>query len=222
MKKLSIILALAMTASTAFAGGLSKKYKNWDRSLQSYFLTAAERADWKKIQMDAEAETFIKQYVERRGPGFEKMVNERIAVADKYFSAGSTKGSETLRGKVVIVFGAPSAIDQSGGGSGKESADPNRAGIASLNGPGVSNSGVGGGPLSPSPRHVASPSVTFAYDAEHAPKAIGKPFKAEINVISSSYQEAADEADLNAKFEAVAQASIAKSPEGKEAPPPQP
>ena len=223
MRKTAILLALVMAAPAAFAAGLSKQYKNWDKTPESYFLTNVERDAWKKVRTDADAEKFIQEYKEKRGPQFEKMLAERVAPADKYFSSGSTKGSETLRGRVLIMFGPPSAIENSGGTKSKETADPNRAGINGGDaGIGMSNSGVGGSPLSPSPRHAAPPSMTFVYDAAHAPKAIGKPFKAEINVISSSYQEPADPADLNAKFEAVAQASIASAAETKEVPPPPP
>jgi len=220
MKKISIALALALAASAAFGSSLSKKYKNWDRSPQAYFLTASERADWKKVQTDADAEKFVHDYLERRGPGFEKMLSDRVTVADKYFSAGSTKGSETLRGKVVIVFGPPSSIEQEKGGGGKAGADPNRAGMTTD--VGVSSSGIGGSPTSPAPRHVAPPTFTFVYDAAHAPKAIGKAFQAEINVISSSYQEAANPSDLDAKFEAVAEASLHPDPAPAEAPAPAP
>ncbi|HKB72495.1 MAG TPA: GWxTD domain-containing protein [Thermoanaerobaculia bacterium] len=226
MKRTAILLALALTSSAAFAGGLSKQYKNWDRTPESYFLTNAERSQWKKVRTDADAEKFIQEYKEKRGPEFEKMLGERVAVADKYFSSGSTKGSETLRGKVIIVFGPPSAIEQGNGGSRGPGVDPNSQGLGGgdKGGGGLTMSSGGASPIGSAPAaptNVRVPTMTFRYDAEHAPKAIGKPFIAEVNMISPAYQEPTDAFELNAKFEAVAEASThpEPAPAPKEAPP---
>ena len=227
MKRTAVLLALAVAAApAAFAGGLSKQYKNWDRSPEAYFLTGAERSEWKKVKTDADAQNFILDYKSKRGPDFEKMLKERVAVADKYFSSGETKGSETLRGKVIIVFGPPSAIDQSKGGGGGLAVDPNSQGVAGGKSGGLTMSSGGASPIGSSPAaptNVRLPTMTFIYDAEHAPKAIGKAFKAEVNMVSSTYQEPADPDDLNAKFEAVAVASTHPEPPKeapKETPPP--
>src|SRR5579864_2111106 len=98
MRRISFFAVLLLAAPLALAGGLSKKYKNWDKSPEAYFLTSDERAQWKKIQTDADAQNFILDYKAKRGPEFEKLLAERVAAADKYLSAGETKGSETLRG----------------------------------------------------------------------------------------------------------------------------
>lgn len=220
MKRTAILLALVMAAPAAFAAGLSKQYKNWDRSPEAYFLTNAERAEWKKVKTDAEAQNFILDYKARRGPEFEKMLKDRVAVADKYFTSGETKGSETLRGKVIIVFGPPSGIDQAKGGGGGPGVDPNSQGVAGGKSGGLTMSSGGASPIGSAPAAQASvrvPTMTFIYDAEHAPKAIGKPFKAEVNMVSSTYQEPTNADDLNAKFEAVAEAST--HPEAAPKPP---
>ena len=221
MKRTAVLLAVALAAApAAFAAGLSKQYKNWDKTPEAYFLTSAERADWKKLTTDQAAQNFILDYKAKRGPDFEKMLSERVAVADKYFSSGETKGSETLRGKVIIVFGAPSGIDQSKGGNGGTGVDPNAQGVSGGKNGSISMSSGGASPIGSSPAapsRVSYPTMTFIYDAEHAPKAIGKPFKAEVNMISSTYQEPTNPDDLNAKFEAVAEASQHPEP-AKEAP----
>lgn len=209
MKKTAIFVAFALAASAAFAGGLSK-YKKWDATPEAYFMTKAERQEWKNVKTDADAEKFVEAYKAKRGPDFEKMVAERAAVADKYFSVGSTKGSETLRGKVIIVFGPPSGIDQSKGGAGGAMVDPNNQGVGGSKSGGLTMSSGGASPIGSAPAaqtRVNVPTMTFIYDAEHAPRAIGKPFKAELNMMTSTYQEPADPDDLNAKFEAVAEAS---------------
>lgn len=215
-KATAILVSVAAIASGAFADGLSKQYKKWDRTPEAYFLTNAERAEWKKVKTDQEAQNFILDYKSRRGPEWQKTLNERIAAADKYFSAGETKGSETLRGKIIIVFGPPSAIDQSGGkgkGGANEGTSP---ALQSLGGGGKGGSGDeslamssgGASPMGTSPRHADSPSMTFVYDAPALPKPIAKPFKVEVKMISSSYQETWDPKGLDEKFEAVARASI--------------
>lgn len=48
------------------------------------------------------------------------------------------------------------------------------------------------------------------YDAQAAPKAIGKLFEVEMKMISNSDQESWDPKGLEEKFEAVAEASIQK------------
>jgi GWxTD domain-containing protein len=196
-------------AALVLAGGLSKKYKNWDKSPEAYFLTSDERAQWKKIQTDADAQNFILDYKARRGPDFEKMLAERVAAADKYLSAGETKGSETLRGKIVILFGPPSAMEA---GKGSGNARANSGASPELRGQGGRDEGLamssgGASPFGSAPPHAQSPTVTFVYDEASVPKAIGKPFRVEVRVISNSYQEPIDPKDLAEKFEAVAKDS---------------
>lgn len=214
MKKAAVSLAFLLAASTALAGGLSKKYRNWEKSPEAYFLTNAERAQWKQVKTDADAQNFILDYKAKRGPDFEKTLADRVAVADKYFSSGETKGSETLRGKVVIVFGPPSSIEREPRKAAKENADISRVNSVDAKGEGsaLSNSGAPS-PMGPHSTGAQTPVFTFIYDAEHAPKAIGKAFRAELKLYSEADQEPADPRDLEEKFEAVARASIAV-PEG--------
>src|SRR5437773_11909332 len=96
MRKWVLCLAalLVMLAAPLSAESLSKKYRFWDKSPEAYFLTTDERAQWKKVKVDADAEKFVADYLARRGPDFPAMLKERVAVADKYFSSGKTKGSE--------------------------------------------------------------------------------------------------------------------------------
>jgi GWxTD domain-containing protein len=216
----ALALTITALASPVFADGLSKQYRKWDRTPEAYFLTNAERGEWKKVKTDQEAQNFILDYKARRGPEFEKMLHERIAAADKYFSAGETKGSETLRGKVIIVFGPPSGVDN---GKARVKGDSNVSSSITAHGgrdDGVSLSSGGGGPLDYAAPHAQSPSFTISYDEQAAPRAIGKPFDVELKMISNSDQESWDPKGLDEKFEAVAQASIQK-PE-TQAPPAEP
>jgi GWxTD domain-containing protein len=206
---LSILVVLVAVAASA-AGSLSKKYKTWDRSPEAYFLTNSEKSQWKQVRTDADAQSFILDYKAKRGPEFEKMLADREAVADKYFSSGETKGSETLRGKVVIVLGPPASIEREPKTPTKQNADISRVNSVDAKGEGsaLSNSGAPS-PMGPHSTGAQTPVFIFVYDQETAPKAIGKPFRAELKMYSDTDQEAADPKNLDAKFEAVAEASVA-------------
>ena len=209
MKKTIIALVLILSAaSLVFGSGLSKKYKTWDKSPESYFLTTSERDQWKKVKTDAEAQNFVLDYKAKRGPDFEKMLAERIAIADKYFSSGETKGSETLRGKVVIVFGPPSSIERGKGDAGNKT-DATRVDNFSSGNGGVAMSSSGtAGPMSPHANAAQAPMFTFVYNKEAAPKAIGKAFRVELKLFTAADQEPEDPQGLDQKFEAMAEASI--------------
>jgi GWxTD domain-containing protein len=88
------------------------KYKDWANSPEGYFMTKAERDQWSKIDSDADAEKFIADFLAKRPANFEKEVADRAANADKYLTIGKTQGSKSLRGKVIILFGTPTSMDQ--------------------------------------------------------------------------------------------------------------
>jgi GWxTD domain-containing protein len=201
----------------AFAANLSEKYKSWDKSPDAYFLTSEERAQWKKVHTDAEAEKFVADYFARRSPDLPGLLKERVAVADKYFSAGKVKGSETLRGKVIIVFGPPSQLDSSGP---RDSAGRplGTDGDVSYAGTGVSdpltNVGPGASGLAIS-SSAREPTFTIIYDEKAAPRAIGKAFRVELKVKSAARQEAVDQAALDENLEKMAKASLLDASSGR-------
>jgi len=207
LHRLFVLLLLVPAALPA--DRLSTKYRSWDKSPEAYFLTSEERAQWKRVQADADAEKFVADYLARRGPDFPAMLKERIAVADKYFSSGKIKGSETLRGKVVIVFGPPTSIDQTaskgtlGSGGVGDEAKYASAGVPNP----YSNVGAGASGLAHSEK---TEQFNFDYDKRQAPAAIGKAFRVEILIRSGSGQQPLDPQGLEEKFEAVAKASITR------------
>ena len=109
-RNLLVVVAVLSLAVPAFAR--LSKYKDWANSPEGYFMTKAERDQWSKVDSDADAEKFIADFHARRPANFEKEVAERAANADKYLTIGKTKGSESLRGKVIILFGTPASMDQ--------------------------------------------------------------------------------------------------------------
>ena len=211
-----LFLMIVSAAPLAFGAGLSKKYKNWEKSPEAYFLTNAERAQWKQVKTDADAQNFILDYKAKRGPDFEKMLADRVAVADKYFSSGETKGSETLRGKVIIVFGPPSSIERGKGDPGNKT-DVTRVDNFSAGRGGVESSSAGtAGPMSPHANAAQTPMFTFVYSKEAAPKPIGKAFRVELKLYTEADQQPEDPQGLEAEFETMAEASLVPAEAPKE------
>ena len=113
MKKL--LFALAGLAIAASALAELAKNKDWDKSPEAYFLTPAERTEWKSVSTDEEADKFIALYYARRGgDAFKQEISRRIAAADQQFKMQRYKrGADSVRGHLLIVLGAPSRVSQS-------------------------------------------------------------------------------------------------------------
>lgn len=109
--RLPLRLAVLLLCVPAFAGTL--KYKEWPQSPEGLFMTKGERAQWAKVDNDSDAATFIAAFRAKRPEYFPKMVAERAKNADKYLSIGKTRGSKSLRGKVIILLGPPTSMDVS-------------------------------------------------------------------------------------------------------------
>jgi GWxTD domain-containing protein len=207
MKKNSCLAILALLAASRLAaGGLSPQFKDWAKSPEAYFLTAEEKTQWKNVKDDGQAKEFVERYYARRAPDLPQVLKERIGVADKYFSAGKVKGSETLRGKVIIVFGPPSELQENAGeGSMGRAGTVDRGSVTSGVADPHGNVGPGAAGLVVSEK---SPIFTIVYDAAHAPKSIGKAFRVELKMKTAAVQEAVKPEELEEKFETVARASM--------------
>ena len=107
MKKISLFLsflALAAVSSAELA-----KYKDWSKSPEADFLTSEERSEWSAVVSDEAAEKFIASYwAKRGGQRFKDEIARRITAADEQFRSTRLKGSQSLRGRLLIVLGAPS------------------------------------------------------------------------------------------------------------------
>jgi GWxTD domain-containing protein len=113
MKSIRWVLLLLSIAAMLPAFGASPDFKDWQNSPQGYFMTKAEQQEWSAIKTQEEAQRFIDQFLAKRGPDFAANVSARAAKADKYFTVGKLPGSKTLRGKTVIMLGPPSTMDVS-------------------------------------------------------------------------------------------------------------
>jgi GWxTD domain-containing protein len=158
VKKLVLTLAGLAVAVSALAS--LSKYKDWDKGPEAYFLTPAERADWKNVQTDEDAEKFIALYYAKRGgDAFKQEISRRIAAADQQFKMQRYKrGADSVRGHLLIVLGTPSRVSQS---RAQESQDAQDSTILGLN---TRSSNVTAG---------SAISYTWTYLADKFPPAVG-------------------------------------------------
>jgi len=137
-----VLTAMAAVTAAETRAGVLARYKDWGNSPEAYFLSAEERQRWSAIDSDEAAETFIAEYRAVRGKGFGAAIQSRIAYADKNFSIGKKKGSETLRGRTLIVFGPPTRVVQGSVSPGAASkTDPLSGDLTSAGGGGERGSG---------------------------------------------------------------------------------
>ncbi len=110
LRKLAAVAVLVVTTSV-FGGNAEKKKAgnilDWGDSPQGYLMTVQERSEWETVHSEGEAATFIQNYWTRHGEAFHAELMNRIAAADKFLGLSQKKGSETERGRVFIVLGAP-------------------------------------------------------------------------------------------------------------------
>ena len=108
-----ILFAVAGLAIAVLAAAQLSKYKDWVKSPEAYFLTPEERQEWSKIGSDPDAEQFIAAYwAKRGGERFKAEVSRRVAAADEQFKMRRQRGSESVRGRLLIALGGPSRVSQ--------------------------------------------------------------------------------------------------------------
>src|ERR1700682_5213402 len=126
LQKLALVATLVVATSVFASDRKPASPLQWGDSPQGYLLTTDERITWSIVHSDGQAQEFIENYWARHGTGLRTELMNRIAAADKFFPLGDKKGSETERGRVFIILGAPNrqrsnvtdnvASTQSGGG----------------------------------------------------------------------------------------------------------
>jgi GWxTD domain-containing protein len=92
-------------------------YKKWLDEDVRWIITDEELSAFKKLQNNAERDTFIEGFWQRRDPTPDTAENEykeehyrRIAYANEHFAAGMP-GWRTDRGRIYIMYGPPTSID---------------------------------------------------------------------------------------------------------------
>ena len=219
MKRLLIALTVLALAAPAFAK--LSKYKGWESSPQGYFMTRAERDQWSKIDSDADAEKFIADFIAKRPANFEKEVADRAANADKYLTIAKTPGSKSLRGKVVILLGVPTAMDQAEKtvANSEKRDNPIVAGaMSNMNSADSGGGGRAGGGENSLGGSISTSAVVriihFNYQGAVAKTADRKQIDVSVEVDPDTGKDRipsrSDESDLNSVFELVAQSWIKK------------
>ena len=121
-RKLSgIVLSMLLLAFCLPADAeVSKEWKKWAEGPVSYLMTDGEKAEWKRVSTDAEAERFEALFWARRDPTPSTPENEhrtafegRVAFADENFPEGNVRGAMTDRGSAIILLGVPTKMSRS-------------------------------------------------------------------------------------------------------------
>lgn len=215
MLRFAVALIVAVPVLAADLG----KHGGWADSPQGYFLTRAERQQWEALTSEDDAARFIADFLAKRESDFAAEVTKRAEMADKYLTLAERPGSQTLRGKVVVLFGPPSAMNIANHAKTSAKRDnPIMAGALS-NAGGVSSSGRSGDATTPTGGSIATAtgvrmySITFSGDT--VANAIDKPnvtFVIEADAATGKDGFASRSAAKEAEeyFELAARASIVK------------
>jgi GWxTD domain-containing protein len=104
-------------AAAATKEKLGGVYKKWLDEDVRWIITDEELSAFKKLSNNAERDTFIEGFWQRRDPTPDTAENEfkeehyrRIAYANEHFPAG-IPGWRTDRGRIYIMYGPPTSID---------------------------------------------------------------------------------------------------------------
>lgn len=108
----ALAFLIAVTATAAESGA------DWINSAEAYFATAKERAEWFRINDQAQRDVFKQRYWLMRDPTqgtetneFRDGILERIRKADQKFSIDrGLIGSLTSQGMLYVVFGPPARV----------------------------------------------------------------------------------------------------------------
>jgi GWxTD domain-containing protein len=183
MKRTATVIALLLCASAIVAGVSATSYKDWAKSPVAYYMTNDERKQWDALQSDVEREQFIKDFIARRGgETFTKEVAQNAAQADKYLTVGKTAGSESLRGKMMILLGpaAPSAVTKKKK-AGEVRMAPSTIGMSGIDaGPSLQDMQTAANDPGNSTYYITE--YTYTYPATALPAAYGKPLTIKFEV----------------------------------------
>ena len=109
-----LLIAATMVATTAVSSfaALNAQNAEWGKGPVQWIMTADEKAAWKNISNDADAQKFIDLFWARRDPTpstpaneFRDAFEQRVKFADERYAQGRTRGSMTDRGRMTVIFG---------------------------------------------------------------------------------------------------------------------
>ena len=105
--RLALVAGLVAALCSAVAAGESRHRREWAASPEAYFMTRDERSEWELVRTGDDEARFIEVFRARRGSDFAAEVRRRAGLVDERLALGEVKASSTLRGKIVILLGAP-------------------------------------------------------------------------------------------------------------------
>jgi len=168
--RMCAVAMLLLLISTPSFAALSKEYAAFPKGPADFLMTKEERAQWKTLTSDDQAEAFIDLFWARRDPTpgtpaneFRNDVDERVKVADARFNTGKVEGSKSDQGKVFILMGTPTKIVRSNAGPTKTIQTPLRGLPADLGS--ASNGAIQG----------YSPKELWNYEQGKTPIQLGQP-----------------------------------------------
>jgi GWxTD domain-containing protein len=101
---------LSAEEATNFLLGLD--YSHWLVGAAGLMASEEEQAAYLRLSDDAQAETFIREFWEKRDPEPEmfgnevrRLFDERAATADKRYREGASVGRRTARGLIYVIYG---------------------------------------------------------------------------------------------------------------------
>lgn len=98
-----------LAVALLFAASLGR-YQHWADSPQGYFMTKSERVQWAKVGSEVDAAKFVEKFLAARPPRFAQDVAAAAKDADDHLTVAGRRGSQTLRGKIVILLGRPTSL----------------------------------------------------------------------------------------------------------------
>jgi GWxTD domain-containing protein len=164
-----VVLILSSTVSAQ----LSEEHENYFDGPEGFLMTKMERKAWKNISNDDEAEAFIDLFWAKRDPDLSTSINElrvdfnqRVEAADELFGHGATRGALSDRGRVLILLGRFSRMDNRPPGavaSGVELSDE-------------SSGFRGAGPATGGAYQNEGSTEIWEYDGKNLPVRVGQSF----------------------------------------------
>ena len=111
------LLALSLLVVVAFPLLAADDPLAFGTSPAKWLMTREEEKAWRDVKTPQQAQDFIDLFWARRDPTpgtfeneFRIEVADRIAVADRRFREGETRGALTERGRTIVVLGLPSNL----------------------------------------------------------------------------------------------------------------
>ncbi len=121
MRTLSIAASVLILAAAVSLAEPPSELAVWATGPASHLMTAAEKAAWKNITSEKEADEFIALFWAKRDPTTATPANElraefetRVTLADEHFTTKRTRGAMTDRGRALIVLGPPFNVSSTG------------------------------------------------------------------------------------------------------------